>query len=113
MSQVDDLIGGQKPVRFRHEGDPISMLDDGAISVDYKINPLEAHDYGGYTKPKPAAFGKIVNPVVTEKIVVNDVRQTPIKTQITEPRAIIGKPVPPTFNMYDGGNIQPFFPLMA
>ena len=108
MFQVDDLIGGQKAVRFGHGGDPVSMLDDGAMTVGYHINPLRAHDYGGYTKPKPAAFGKIVNPIVTEKLIVNDVIQTPITTQITEPRAIIGKPVPPTVNMYDGGNIQPF-----
>ena len=48
--QVDDFVGGQKTIRFRHEGDPVSMLDDGAISDDYKINPSEAHDYGGYNK---------------------------------------------------------------
>jgi hypothetical protein len=42
-------IGGQKHNRFRHQGDPISMLDSGAVNVPKSgFNPLELHSYYGY-----------------------------------------------------------------
>ena len=97
-------------MRFSQRGDPFSIFDSGSMNVGYSLNPLKAHDYGGYSKSteqKPNTFGKIVNPEITKQLVVNDVIQTPIKpTQITESRAVIGKPVAPTVNLYDGGNIQ-------
>ena len=41
-------IGGQKYKRFRHAGDLISGLDDGAITYKGTINPKVAHKYSGY-----------------------------------------------------------------
>ena len=47
--------------------------------------------------------------MVTEKLSVNDVIQTPVKANpIAQPSVILGKPVAPTVNIYDGGNIQSF-----
>ena len=41
-------MGGQKYKRFRHAGDLISGLDDGAITYKGTINPKVAHKYSGY-----------------------------------------------------------------
>jgi uncharacterized protein YhjY with autotransporter beta-barrel domain len=42
-------MGGQKYKRFRHAGDFISGLDDGAITYKGSINPIEAHKDTGFT----------------------------------------------------------------
>ena len=72
---------------------------------------MEAHDYGGYNRQKPVQgqTAEIVNPVVTEQLVVNDVTQTRVKPSlITQPSVILGKPMAPIVNIYGGENIQPF-----
>ena len=41
-------MGGQTHKRFRHKGDIISGLDDGAITYKGSINPTEARGYQNY-----------------------------------------------------------------
>ena len=40
--------GGQKHKRFRHKGDIISGLDDGALTCKGSMNPITTHSYSGY-----------------------------------------------------------------
>jgi hypothetical protein len=42
-------MGGQTHKRFRHAGDIISGLDNGAVTYKGSINPIEAHKYSGFT----------------------------------------------------------------
>ena len=37
-------------VQLRHEGDPISGLDGGAMNIGSSLDPLKAHAYTGYAE---------------------------------------------------------------
>ena len=40
---------GADETDYRHAGDPISVFDGGAKTVGGSINPIEAHNYAGYS----------------------------------------------------------------
>lgn len=39
----------KQSMNFRHEGDFISGLDNSGLTIDSDIDPIKAHDYGGYS----------------------------------------------------------------
>ncbi len=85
-------MGGQKQMRFRHEGDPISMLDSGALSIGKSWNPLKAHDYGNYS----------------DKIPENDPVQPAREKPTVQLTPTVQQTPPMGLNTMDGGGIQTF-----